>query len=504
MLRLLDGVMKRIPYIILFAFTFLFFQNCGKMNAERRGLVRNSLVTQNINLLEPELSEDVKDPLGDKTDLPKKKDILPKDPLDEKSDIVIINGDGYETVKLTEEERNKIVTKVYKYSPYGGVSKHLPIFKYSDLVTKARRYKEKFPNEEVVVKIALYKVAKNVIVGFNPNAVNSYGWVGNHDFGGTNSEKFIYSLKRAHRAGVKLQFLYHNPGSDYGVSLYLNNGLTQGTHFKKVKWGSAASAQMHNKFVTVNKALGKNGILRDIVYVSTSNIDSFTWATPRNKLAQSGVVIYNHPRLYEAYNRYHDVLWKHADNTNIEDFRTEVRGLHDEKKLNYSDEDFSAFFFPMKDIESAWDPLYNPLARLTDKLAIPGSLKNYVKVNSYTLESSLGKDPFATMFNKKILDNKSSVHFRSVIHKANQSRGGSVINVFDGQKTGIHAMTHNKSYTFAFPEAKEYFTVMGSANFKRSAFVWKANNLLMIREAPEDRPVYDEYKKIFYDVYYKR
>ena len=298
-------------------------------------------------------------------------------------------------------------------------------------------------------------------------------------------------------------------------------------------WGSSASRQMHNKFITVSKALGSNGgIMKDITYVSTANIDGFgghdidddtteleyqnsllpvNKRLPKFNLAQSGVMIYSHPGLYNAYNKYFELIWENASDTDNKQFKSDVRAQHQDRTLNYSDNHFSAYFYPMRHdadgYETAWNSYYNPITLLSEKLSLHPTSTKYVKINAYTIEDSNQNDPFVNKFNSHIEDLKKgdedSVHLRSVIYKANQPNANSV-DEYDGQKIGWDALTHNKTYLFGFPRDDEYYSITGSTNFKSSGFRWKGNNLIMIKESRDNRKVYNNYKKMFYNVYSKR
>ena len=112
----------------------------------------------------------------------------------------------------------KVYVKTYSYSPYDGPNKHHPIFKYADLINRAILYKDAYPDDEEIIYInmAIYKVAKKVWIGVDPTA-DTYAWVGSSDFGdkGAGTEKFLWTVRRAHkREGIKIRFIYHNPGSD--------------------------------------------------------------------------------------------------------------------------------------------------------------------------------------------------------------------------------------------------------------------------------------------------
>lgn len=441
-----------------------------------------------------------------------------------------------------------VYSKVYSYSPHDGVNEHHPIFKFSDLVTRARLYKETFPSEDVVIKLALYKVAKDVWVGFTPKDDNShYGWVGGSDFGGDYSEKFLWSLRKAKSAGVKVQFVYHNPDKDNpdddggvadyldGTKAYMGNStkMISGEDFKRVTWWCqklncerteneySSATQMHNKFITVNKALNlSGGIQQNIVYTTTSNIDAFHAGTKTSILdqAQSGVMVYNHPDLYNAYNSYFDIIWEHAEDANNtnSNFKSAVRARHNsaDKKINYEDSAFGAFFYPLStktsNYEKAWDTTYNPLARMAERLKnspMEKSIRNYVKINTYTTQTSSGDDAFAQEFNnviKSVRADKrgSDIHIKSVVNKSGKGVQPT-LDAFDGGKTGADAKTHNKAYTFTFRGSGDYYSIVGSANFKRSEFVYKANNLLMIREPQSSKVIYESFKEIFYNVYKK-
>lgn len=458
---------------------------------------------------------------------------------------------------------DNVYVKAYSYSPHGGVHKHHPIFKFSDLVNRARLYKIDNPSEQVIVNVAIYKVAEQVYVGNKDDGSGHYGWVGGYDFGGSSTEKFLWTLRQARAADVEIRFIYHNPNKndpddDGGVEDYLDGGpgttnpatkMVKNTDFKRVRWWCAYSqvcqsknsgnysdrSQMHNKFVTVNKAKGdtENSVLTDVVYTSTSNIDEFESGTkvPKVKLAQAGVMVYSHPPLYQAYNQYFEMLWADAGDDNNIGVRNDLTAFKNTANSpNYDDGVFSAYFFPIEGGDDAWDVSNNPLAMMTEEIKTDAlnsswSSTNYIKINAYTANTSSPPDDFAEKFNTTIRALKcdssaSNVHVRSVVRKegAGSCPTGSggcdaglidcpAIDEFDGRKYGSNdAQTHSKTYTFTASDGsssgKDYYSIIGSANFKHSEFDAKANNLLMIREATNpSNSIYNVFKQLFYNPY---
>jgi hypothetical protein len=427
------------------------------------------------------------------------------------------------TFRLGAGIRNAYV-QVLHYSPRENSEKHDVIFKYADLVNRAILYKKKNKKVKVSVKVALYKIGKFIYFGIE-EGTKSYGKVSSKSF--SNSEKFIWTLRRAEAAGIEVQIVYHNPedfdDDDGGIKNYLDNSMKKGKHFKRINWGIdkerkfITSKQMHNKFITVSHAIAENGTtLKNVVYTTTANIDEFDGFKPISgkNLAQTGMLIYSHPPLYKAYNNYFKLIWDNS--SNYDSFVSNLKSRHRSKKLNYIDDVFSAYFYPMLTDKSnekrGWASAYNPLVLMYYK-AFKKSINTnkYFKYNTYTIKSTV-EDEFTSYYNDRIdnlrdkhIANDKKLHIRSIIH-TERDDGGVDLDRFDGQRSGVgnrYAQTHTKNYMFAFPYYDEFYSISGSANFKRDGFTKKANNLLMIRE-DNNHSIYDHFSTMFYNIYFNR
>ena len=422
--------------------------------------------------------------------------------------------------------------RVKIYSRDVGDTANSPVFKYGDLLNRAIRYKDAHPEAAVTVKFAMYTMAHDVYIGFNPDDPASYGRVENNDFGGANSEKLSYSLVKAAMHKVKVDFAYQNdpdPAPETVID-YLGGLLDEpcvgdatcqvGDYLKarKVTWGGASAQQMHAKYMTVSHYLGDGGeAVTGTTYTTTTNIDHHNDAgipdgpiepdEPGNSdthdWVQSGTLVNGHPQLMQAYDRYFQKIYDNA--TDQAAFHESVRDAHALGQLNYDDTHFSAYFFPIPEGRAdAWDTAFNPIAKYVGEMGkVSGD--RYLKVNVYHLKTDdFGKRLYEEL--KKIHDSSSPglKHFRFVV-KTNtgddlwslKDHYGTIGKVWYYEDDGTVKKTHTKNTMFAFSESQQYFSITGSTNLKADENNSKANSSLVVKEFTADHPVYNEYKKIY-------
>lgn len=420
--------------------------------------------------------------------------------------------------------------KVYEYDPQGDAQDHVA-FKYSDLLNRAISYKVDNPTETIEVKFSMYKMERDVYVGFDPADAATYGFVKDSDFGGDHSEKLIWSVVKAAKNKVHVKLVYHNPTSD-DISSYIAgfmNDYCEGSVTEKVSdylqyrhienWeapvlGVDTLVQMHNKFMLVNKYASNT----NTIYITSNNIDLHT-STGRpisaKNWTQCGTLVWNNAGLYQAYSRYFDKIFDNYNN--VQAFWAAVRTggtyNHANGNLNYSDGTFSAYFYPIPvtstngNMDSAshdaWVPQFNPVATITNDMILATSQARYVKMNMYNLKTA---DPFGTKLIARLLDLKNSgsnTDIKCHINEDTQDPDGSTLTAAmsfaDAFIYGVN--THCKNYTYAFSTGGtlKYYSITGSTNAKKSEYCFKANNDLVIKETSTTHPVYDEFKTVFED-----
>lgn len=412
--------------------------------------------------------------------------------------------------------------RVKIYSRDVGDTTNSPVFKYGDLLNRAIRYKDANPGTEVTVRFAMYTLAYDVYVGFNPEDPASYGRVeGSDDFGKENAEKLAYSVLKAAMHKVNVDFVYQKDPkgvpktvTDY-VGEHLDDPCTGDSgcqvrdylKFRKVTWGDASGQQMHAKYMTVSHYLGDSGeAVLDTTYTTTTNIDRHDdrGIPVGHDWVQSGTLVNGHPELMQAYNGYFQKIYDNA--TDQTAFKKSVRDAHALGQLNYDDQHFSAYFFPIPDGPAdAWNTAFNPIAKYVDQMGTLDGAR-YLKVNVYHLKT----DAFGQRLYEKLAAiydpaNPDLTHFRFVVQtntgngdwplQGNYDRIGKLWYAED--PTTVVKETHTKNTTFAFSETQQYYSITGSANLKSDENLSKANSSLVIKEFTTDHPVYNEYKKIF-------
>lgn len=416
-----------------------------------------------------------------------------------------------DTITFAYDGKN-VRVKIYSYN--NGDGKDHPVFKYADLLNRAIKYKRAYPATAVRVKFAMYKMGYKAYVGFDPSH-SSYGWVKGYDHGGSASEKLAWSIVKAAKNRVHVDFVYHE---DYSTSVsgYINGFMDDPTYsdsskqvrdflrMKRVAWGSTAAQQMHAKFMTVSHYMGDTGaVFRDTTYITTTNIndhDDNGKSLPTD-LVNSGVMISRHSELAASHNRYFNLIYQHAEDQSA--FHSAVRAVHAAGALNYHDRHFSSYFTPIPLGNSdGWDPQFNPVAKHVEEMAgVSGN--RYFKANVYHLKTdSFGQRLYYEM--RAIYDSSSSgeKHFRWVVRK-NSNEANFSLNRFNEIGIIKHPrLTHAKNVQFALSGVTRYYVVTGSTNLKQDAYVSKANASVVIKEYTTAHPVYNEYKLIYQYEYY--
>lgn len=393
--------------------------------------------------------------------------------------------------------------------------KHHVIFKYGDLINRARLFKQAHPEYNVTVDFCIYKIERDVWIAFD-RSYSRYGEISTESFGGDSADKLIYIVVQAARAGVDVRMIYHNPVNptpdeiaEYVLDLRQGDTALQ-THLQlhRAYWQSGATnGQMHNKFVLVNNYAGSSVDYNDTVYVATANID---WKTYRS---QSGVMVNGHRDLFNAYTRFFNILWNSTYNVLEDGFvqpsepeKTDsrrgmwarVREAHSMGSLNYESDDVSAYFFPLPTTHcgtagsprDAWDVDFNPVAARTNDLQNSVAGMRSVKIDMYHWK-------YDTFGERLVEELRGAPTPRSIEAVVNVDSRAGLVGAFTGVgDLEFGAQTHAKNFLYAFTgvAAPEYFTITGSTNAKWDAYCSKSNNQLQIREAAAAHSVYDWHK----------
>lgn len=416
--------------------------------------------------------------------------------------------------------------RVKVYSRDVGEAKNHPIFKYGDLINRAIEYKNEHPETEVRIKFAMYKIGSGSYIGFDPGHA-SYGYVKGNDHGGDYSEKLIYSIVKAAKNQVHIDFVYHkdNSGDVYG---YINSFMEDPTFtdpskkvkdylkLRKVSWGSDAFEQMHAKFLTVSHYAADDGsLIADTTYTTTGNVDDHNSSgIPIGKdWVQSGLLINGHPQLMSSFNNYFDIIYDHA--ADQKSFHTAIRQAHAADALNYDDQHVSSYFYPIPlspegnytyvpetgdgdaSNGNAWDVEFNPIAKYVDQMAsTPGD--RYFKANVYHLKTdNFGKKLYDELYAMYHDASPGLKHFRWVVNVNSYNHVFPTNQFNDIGIIKYPKATHAKDYLFAFSGISEYYTITGSTNLKLDEHVSKANVSVVIKEFTTAHPVYNEYKEIY-------
>lgn len=416
--------------------------------------------------------------------------------------------------------------RVKVYSRDVGDEKNHPIFKYGDLINRAIDYKNANPSTDVRIKFTIYKIGPEAYVGFDP-AHSSYGYVKGNDHGGTHSEKLMYSIVKAAKNEVFIDFAYHkdSSGDVYGyVTGFLNDPtftdpnktVADYLNIEKVSWGNEAFQQMHAKFMTVSHYAGDGGqLIEDTVFLSTGNVDDHdNNGIPIGKdWVQSGILINGHSDLKSSFDTYFDLIYSNSGDQ--EDFQDAVRQQHASGALNYDDEHFSSFFYPIPlapegnyvyvpetgdgdpSNGNAWDPDFNAVAKYVDQMDSTSG-NRYFKANVYHLKTdNFGEKLYSELEDIYNAPGSDVRHFRWVVRTNSYDHVFATSNFNNIGIIKYPSDTHAKDYLFALSGISEYYTITGSTNLKLDEYVSKANASVVVKEYDTSHPVYNAYKDIY-------
>ncbi len=450
----------------------------------------------------------------------------------------------------TSEAQAKV--QIYAYNPSANTGGSEVIFQYGNLIQQAMDWKlsPEGGADEVAIHLALYKLDQRIYLNTHAGT-DGYGRVSGDDFAGGNSQKLIYMLVQAARAGVQVKLIYHNPSElddvedpSEGIRSYLIDAFYEdcrvrptcdvsigegALHVHRVNWPNGkTTGQHHNKFMLVSK-LGPED--RNNVYISTANADGHTNFVPSPNYVQSAVLIGEHPELYTAYRNYFEKVWAHSNDIwNIDSyppnngqemhdgFLASVRDSssqpnHSDGTLNYSDSRFQAYFYPLPrencdgpgGSSDAWSLTHNPVAMLVERLDEHSEQNRYLKINMYHLKSDrFGNELHASI--KEAFD-RSTVYHLDIKAAIRKDSAGATFANFSEWGLEWMAPTHAKNYNFAFTAEQEFFVITGSTNAKWDAYCSKANTQLLIREhdvienGEVLHPIYDRFREIFLYAY---
>jgi len=416
--------------------------------------------------------------------------------------------------------------RVKVYSRDVGEAKDHVVFKYGDLLHRATAYKTAHPEADVKVRFAMYKIGMGSYIGVDPGD-SSYGYV--KGAAGAHLENLVDLIIDAAAHKVDVGFVYHKDNDpSASVKAYIEShendptvgdpSQTVGNYLDphQIEWGGDSFEQMHSKFMTVSHYAGDDGgLVADTVYTSTGNIDDHTAAgLPIGKdWVQSGLLINGHPELRASFEHYFDLIYNNYENQTS--FRTAVRAAHAAGTLNYDDQHFSSYFYPIPEEPeghyvyipetgdgdpsngNAWDPAYNPIAKYVEQMA-DATGDRYFKANVYHLKTdNFGHKLYDRL--KEIYDSSTPglKHFRFVVKTNSYETQFPISNFNNIGIAKYKRLTHAKDYLFALSGESKYFTVTGSANLKLDEYASKANNSVVIKETDPAHPVYSAYKEIY-------
>ncbi|MBQ7624066.1 MAG: hypothetical protein IJS65_02165, partial [Clostridia bacterium] len=291
--------------------------------------------------------------------------------------------------------------------------------------------------------------------------------------------------------------------------------------FAKVGWDvDARNADMHHmKSALVSNYVDKDGVEHGpSIYLTSSNLDENDYLGRNgNTGSQSGVIVSDHPALYNVCKNYLDLCVKYKKADEMPLFREVVRlrqteqvdlihaGLGDtipeNKRLVYlgsdSDNVFQMCFTPLPGGVMVWDTEHNPYAKYLSEMAsstgpvtftwnMPYNVcENYFE---YTFE-----DLICEAFHKnKNAQNRIYLHFESFqASKYNDLVVGRDIG-FKAVNTNLNKYLHSKDIVMSYENGgvRKYISIISSANFGVGPFWQRSNSVLVIRETEEAHNFY--------------
>jgi hypothetical protein len=395
----------------------------------------------------------------------------------------------------------------------------LVTFKYGDIVQRVINYAKNNNenNEQVEIYFSIYKWTKQIYMGVIPDEVKTYGTV-TDDYKTDKIPGYRYFVKlfiTAAENGVKcnLQVNEENSPDCKAIHKYLfdsKNWKSEALYaacknnivFTPISWGEESNDKMHNKFLLAShlQGDGENSVHKNCVYTSSANIDPWGKWKPKTKYYQTGATVYDHPRLFEKYKAYFNLVSHCSTNrTGLQTGMKELaRGSSD--GLNYcsdADDTISAFFYPMPSEDDSWwnatPALWNPVSFYYNQAQSNSSddTKQYLKLTNAFVHQGF--------IDKLNLDSPKYVNVKVHWYKTDGGKKepgpwGSYVSAQE------QATIHAKNYQLAFTDnqqERQHVSMLGSTNAKRNAFDEQANNMIVFKDDIED----DTFYTVFRDMY---
>ncbi len=414
---------------------------------------------------------------------------------------------------VTVDDQN---VKVEIYGRNTGDRDGHPVFAVCELVNKSINYKKKYPNEDVTIDYAIYRMETDTACYYNPSS-RKYGKTTTLKRNYTDDcERVAYSFVKAAKQGIKVRLIYHrdevieeNATLEWFQS-FMNDKcsfdktkkVSDFLEVRKCKWNIAEtmSNQMHSKSLLVSDYIDYDGKeYHNAINSMTANVDRYETSyrpTSKKDWTHSGYTISNHEKIYEAYMRYFDMTFDCYENRYA--FVDEVLNAHKENLLNYKDEYFECYFLPMPQVyTNGYDVENNPYAKYIEKLnTTQGQIKCYM--NMYSLDSNIMTNKIVGRIYDAFTNNKTETNDCGFIIKKEIKAGEPE---YDWLKEigflSVGPKTHSKDTMFYYGDTDEYVVITGSANLGYSGWFAKSNYAIVFRESGENHEIYDAFHKIY-------
>lgn len=401
------------------------------------------------------------------------------------------------------------------------------------LIYQAMDYKRLFPNENVEIQISSFRFSISAAVNINRNS-RYFGYM--RALNGKEYDEFgfvriSYLLIMAAKMGINVtvigqQDAYPTSSLDPNFYDYFNSKLNESTdhkyvsnqvvndylNYKYIFWtsygDSAAADMMHNKLLTVNKYLDKDGQIKEYaLWMGSSNVDGINIdGTNGHDNMQTAILITNHKELYQTsynfirlltlYSKQEDIILfrniiRDINKNQIEDISLN-RSINPDEQIVYlgSEEDnvFELYFTPMGGEINTWNEIYNPFHKY---IRLLNNSSEYIwlswngpKYSHYQVTTIMEKMIVNSFINNKNSNNRFVIDLPSFNYDDLKSiEIGKDIGLLSTNKY-LYGGVHNKDIQLSYEmDGQRYYTsILNSLNMHTGSMYYQTNQILVIKE----------------------
>lgn len=429
-----------------------------------------------------------------------------------------------------------------------------PNFSLGLLIYQCIQYKIAHPEEPVEIAFSALRVSASLAVCINPESPY-YGYVrallGNEDYDANGFVRISYLFVEAAKMGIKVNILATKPSysasqwdpatgtvipakdvSEPDYKKYFDKAKNYACYEKyadgkkvsdfltirEVEWNDTDKAStdiVHVKTCTVTAYRDKYGMDHEYgVWFSSTNLDTADYrGYNANGGSQSGVIISNHPEIYNVSKNFLELTMKYYKMDDIYEFRRVARdrlkdqveafqnGTIDQIPYNErivylgseTDKVFEVYFTPLGGNIDDWDTTYNPYCKYVQEFyesdndaGVVFSFNNPNFENNFQISNVLVDALEHKFIANKGTGNRLNLRAKNgVFSNLKKLKAGNNIGFINVKTT--HDNVHEKDIIMSYVTDGErrYVSILNSCNFNLGALFYQTNHIIVIKETEE-------------------